>query len=76
MPQTRHHTNVACERGGIPKSTRVTQLCDEACGGPRADAVDAGKELSNFVRLEFALYVPLKVLHSTSQELDVGACVF
>jgi hypothetical protein len=76
LPQTRHHTDVACERGGIPKSARVAQLCDQACGSPCADAVNGGKEFANFVILELALDFLLKLLHATSQELYVRAGVF
>ena len=52
LPQTRHHADVACERGGIPKSARVAQLCDQARGSSRSDAVNGGKEFANFVSLE------------------------
>src|SRR5260370_6548523 len=76
LPQTRHHTDVACERGGIPKSARVAQLCDQACRGSRADAVDGGKEFANFMILKLALDVLLELLHPTSPELYVGTCGF
>jgi hypothetical protein len=55
LPQTWHHTDVAYKRGGIPKSARVAQLCDQASGGTRADAVDGGKEFANFMVLKLAL---------------------
>src|SRR6266851_4115562 len=76
LPQTRHHTDVACERGGIPKSARVAQLCDQACGSPCADAGDGGEEFANFVILKLAFDVLLELPHPASQELYVRACVF
>jgi hypothetical protein len=40
---------------GVAKAARVARLCDQARGGPRADAIDRGKEFSNFVRLKLGL---------------------
>ena len=76
LPQTRHHTDLAGERGGIPKSARVAQLCDQTGGCPRADAVNGGKESANFVCLKLVLNVLVELLHSISQELHIRACVF
>ena len=76
LPQTRHHTDVARERGGVAKAARVAQLCDQACCGPGADAVDGGKEFSNFVSLKLALDFLVELLHSISQELHIRSCVF
>src|SRR5580704_11609359 len=76
LPQTRHHPHVASERGGIAKAARVAQLRDQACCGPGADAVDGGKEFSNFVSLKLALDFLVELLHSISQELPIRARVF
>jgi hypothetical protein len=76
LPQTRHHTDVAGERSGIAKAARLAQLCDQARGGLRADAIDGGQEFANFVSLKLALDVLLQLLHLPAQELYVRACVF
>ena len=76
LPHTRHHTDVAGERGDIPKSARVTQLCDQAGGCSRPDAVNGGQEPANFGTLKLTLDVLVELLHSISQELHVGTRVF
>ncbi len=79
MPDCRKrgtNTDVACERGGIPKSARVAQLCDQACDSPRADTVNGREQqFANFMILKLALDVLLKLLHPTSQERYVRACI-
>jgi hypothetical protein len=60
----------------IPKSARITQLCDQAGGRSRADAADRGKEFANFVPLKLALDLLVELLYSISQELHVRTGVF
>jgi hypothetical protein len=72
----RHCTDVTGESGGIPKSARVAQLCDQAGGSPRADAIFGGEEFSNFMLLKLEFDMLVQLLHSISQDFHVLACVF
>jgi hypothetical protein len=76
LPQTRHHPDIAGERGGIAKAARVAQLGDQACGSPCAYLVNRCKKSANFVTLKLALDFLVELLNAIPQELNVRTRVF
>jgi hypothetical protein len=68
--------NIAGERRGIAKAARLTQLSDQARGGPRSDAINSGQESANFVSLKLTVDILVELLYSISQELYIRTHIF